>query len=434
MFKRMVKDVVRSGAARIIPRSRGASGRLAKDGGLPVRDTRLRPWPAPDKRGVVEWMTEVGPRLRSVYLSGNEGLPQTAAKSFASEWASRCGTRHGLMVAHGTDALRIGLAAVLDHDGLEYGGEVIVPNFSFIASATAALDRRMGVALVDVDPETLLLDPQRVEEAIVPGRTKAIVPVHLFGQPANMTALGEIADRHGLKIVEDAAQAHGAEWESGPVGSLGDAGAFSFQSSKVLNSGEGGALVTDSDDVFERAYSMHNVGRPYGREGRWDHMSLGWNCRPTEYQAELLLHRTEVFEELQERRRKNFDTLRRLLEGVECVEPLRVHPGVRKHGMYMFAMRYKPGACGDLPVDKLVEIVQLEGLPLYRAFQATLSRQPALRSLIDRRPTYFQCPDTPVADQATQETIFLPHPFFLGTARDMQDVPAVFEKVVASYG
>jgi dTDP-4-amino-4,6-dideoxygalactose transaminase len=109
--------------------------------------------------------------------------------------ARYCGCRYGLLMPHGTDALRIALAALLDHDGLDYGGEVIVPNFSFIASATAALDRRFGVAFVDVDRETLLLDPEHVEEAIVPGNTRAIMPVHLFGQPSDMTALRAIAKK-----------------------------------------------------------------------------------------------------------------------------------------------------------------------------------------------------------------------------------------------
>src|SRR5207253_6774816 len=127
----------------------------------------------------------------------------------------------------------------------------------------------------------LLIDPRRVEEAIVPGKTRAIMAVHLFGQPANMTALRDIAARHNLKIIEDAAQAHGAAWETGPVGSLGDAAGFSFQSSKNLSCGEGGMLTTNDQTVFERAYSMHNAGRALAGGGRWDHVTLGWNCRPT---------------------------------------------------------------------------------------------------------------------------------------------------------
>src|SRR5205814_8103747 len=136
----------------------------------------------------------------------------------------------------------------------------------------------------------------------------------LFGEPADMTALRVIADKHGLKIIEDAAQAHGATRESGPVGSLGDAAGFSFQSSKNLSCGEGGALTTNDEQVFERAYSMHNVGRSRIGGSRWEHHTLGWNCRPTEYQAALLLHRIQKFEHEQAMLHKNFKILRQLPE------------------------------------------------------------------------------------------------------------------------
>ena len=314
--------------------------------------------------------------FRRIFLGGVEGLPQPLAEEFARQWAAYCGCRYGLLISNGTDALRIGLAAVFDHDGLDYGGEVIVPNFSFIASATAPLDRRFGVAFVDVDEGTLLLDPKRVEEAIVPGKTRAILPVHLFGQPADMTALKAIADKHGLKIIEDAAQGHGAVWETGPVGSLGDVGAFSFQSTKNLASGEGGALTTNDEQVFERAYSMHNAGRSRIEGGRWEHVSLGWNCRLTEYQAALLIHRFPEFQQQQSIRRQNFQYLRELMQDVACLKPLALYAGARAHGMYMFAMRYRQEHCGGLPIDNFLELIQAEGAPIYRSFRA-----------IDVRPT-----------------------------------------------
>src|SRR5262245_7229633 len=252
------------------------TGALAKEGGVPVRDIRFRPWASDRDGNFLHWHGGVRRELRRVFLGGIEGLPLRLAQEFAQQWATYCGCRYGLLLPHGTDALRIGLAALFDHDGLGYGGEVIVPNFSFIASATAPLDRCFGVAFVDVDPGTLLLDPGCVEAAIVPGRTRAIMPVHLFGQPADMTALRAIAKKHGLKIVEDAAQAHGAAWESGPVGTLGDAAGFSFQSTKNLSCGEGGVLTTNDDKVFERAHSMHNAGRAYEGGERWEHVTLGW--------------------------------------------------------------------------------------------------------------------------------------------------------------
>jgi dTDP-4-amino-4,6-dideoxygalactose transaminase len=405
------------------------TGALAKDGGTPVRNVRYRPWASDNDGSLLHWHGGVRARFRALYLSGVEGLPQPLATKFGEQWAAYCGCRYGLMLPHGTDALRFALAALLDHDGLDYGGEVIVPNFSFIASATAPLDRRFGVAFVDVDPGTLLLDPARVEEAIIPGKTRAIMPVHLFGQPADMTALRVIAGRHGLKIVEDAAQAHGAAWESGPAGSLGDAAGFSFQSSKNLNCGEGGVLTTNDEDVFERAYSMHNAGRSRVGGGRWEHVSLGWNCRPTEYQAALLLYRLEKFDELQATRKRNFELLRGLMKDIACLVPLAVHPAVRAHGMYMFAMRYHADHCGGLSVDHFIEFLQAEGAPVYRAFAATMSDQPAMQDLIRKRPEYFRRLPTPIADRAAEVTVYIAQNIFLGTADDMEDVAASVKKI-----
>ena len=177
-----------------------------------------------------------------------------------------------LLMGHGTDALRIGLAALFDHDGFDYGGEVIVPALlPFIASAAAALDRRFGVAFVAaVNPATLLLDPRASKK---PSSLAKLA--HYAGlfvrQPADMTALKAIADKHGLKIIEDAAQADGAAGNRSrsvarPCGRL-----QLFQSSKNLASGEGGALVTNDEQVYEQAFSMHNAGRYGSDESRWEH-------------------------------------------------------------------------------------------------------------------------------------------------------------------
>lgn len=434
---RPIKDLLKNVAQRTIGRLPPSPGRLrgelARNGGTPVRDIRLRPWASVNDRKFSHWHFGVGPLFHRVFVQGVEGLPQPLAERFAQQWAAYCGCRYGLLVGHGTDALRFGLAAVLDHDGLDYGGEVIVPNFSFVASATAALDRRFGVAFVDVDQDTLLLDPKRVEEAVIPGKTRAIMPVHLFGQPANMTALSAIAKKHGLKIIEDAAQAHGAAWETGPVGSLGHAAGFSFQSSKNLASGEGGALTTNDEQVFERAYSMHNAGRSRIRGGRWEHTSLGWNCRVTEYQAALLIHRFGMFDRMQATRRENFHHLRKLLYNVACLEPLALQAGMRAHGMYMFAMRYMRTHCGGVSVEDFLELVQAEGAPIYRSFAATMSDQPAIKRLMNKHPEYFRRLPTPVADQAIYETVYIPQDVFLGTTGDIEEIVAAVKKVEQYY-
>lgn len=421
--------VARNTLGRLPRSSKRLSGPLAVRGGEPVRDIRLRPWPSDHDATLGEWLLHVGPALRQVFLSGAEGLPQTRQREFAEQWAAFCHCRHGLLLPHGTDALRIALAAVLDHDGLEFGGEVIVPNLSFIASATAPLDRRFGVVLVDVDPGTLNLDPRRVEEAIVPGKTRAILPVHQFGQPADMTAILALATKHGLVVIEDAAQAHGAQWDGNPVGSLGTAAAFSFQSAKNLSAGEGGILTTNDTDVFKRAHAIHNVGRSPDLGARWEHPSLGWNIRSTEYQAALLLQRFSRFPAQQSAREANFAALRARLAGATSVRPLDTHPSVRKHGMYMFVMRYRTEACGGLDIDAFVAAIKAEGVPMHRGYATTIAQQPVMQSLMTRRPEYVRTMATPVADEAATQIVYLGASTFLGTEADMDDIAAAIIKV-----
>ena len=248
-----------------------------------------------------------------------------------------------------------------------------------------------------------------------------------------MTALREIAFRHDLRIIEDAAQAHGSTWETGPSGSLGDAAGFSFQSHKNLTCGEGGALTTNDEQVFERAYSLHNVGRSRERNERWEHVTLGWNCRVTEYQAALLIERFRTFERQQERRRLNFFKLREMLGDIACVQAVAVHPGVRKHGVHMFVIRYKHELCDGLPIEDFLSACGAEGVPIYRGYASTIARQPAIETLMSRRPEYFRLMPTPVAEEATKELVYIPQNVFLGSERDMWDIAAAIRKVQHHY-
>lgn len=429
LLKAFLKTAARHTIGRLPPPGSRLSGQLAIQGGRPVRDARWRPYADARTGALLDWLSRVGPSFRRIFFSGVEGLPQPFARKFERLWADYCGCEHALLVPHGTDALRIALAAAFDHDGLEYGGEVIVPNLSFIASATAALDRRFGVALVDVDPKTLLLDPEQVEAAVIPGQTRAIMAVHQFGQPADMNALRAIASKHGLKLIEDAAQAHGAESEAGRVGSLGDAAGFSFQSSKNLSAGEGGIITTNDDRLFELASSICNVGRAAGGGGRWEHRNLGWNIRPTEYQAALLLERFAKFDAQQRRRAGNFAKLREYLEGIRSFEALGVDPRVRKHGMYMFVLRYRPQHCGGWSLEDVLQAINAEGGPIHRSYAATIAQQPAMQKIASHHPKYIRKLPTPISDAAVSEIAYIPHHIFLGAERDMRDIAAILHKV-----
>lgn len=422
------KGIVKRALGKLPQPEERLTGKLAREGGRPVRRTDYRPWPRYPADTIGDWINPVGSVLRQMFLDGAEGIPQKLSREFGQKFAGYCGAAHGLLLPHGTDALRFALAAAIDHDGLDYGGEVIVPNLSFVASATAALDRRLGVVFVDVDASTLNIDPAAVERAIVPGKTRAIVPVHLFGQPANMGALMDLARKHKLKVIEDAAQAHGAVHELGRVGAIGDAGAFSFQAFKNLSSGEGGCLTTNSEEIFERAYMLHNAGRPAGG-ARWGHAALGWNCRPSEYVAAVLLHRLRRLEVEQQLRAKNMAILREALSDIACVEPLGIGRGVVRHGVHMFVMRYHADHCAGLRIADFLNAVNSEGVPLGRAYDMTLSRQPAMLNLAEKRPEFVRTTDTPVADAAVKEMVYVPHPLFLGNSDDMHEIAAALRKV-----
>jgi dTDP-4-amino-4,6-dideoxygalactose transaminase/predicted dehydrogenase len=431
--KDFVKSVARQTIGRLPPPRRRLTGKLARFGGTPVRDVRFRPWASYHAKNARYWTREVGPALKRIFVTGKEGLPQTLTNELAVKWADYCGVRHALILPHGTDALRIAIASALDHDGLDYGGEILIPNFSFVASANAALDRRFGVALVDVDPDTLNIDPKRLEEAMQPGRTKAIMPVHLFGQPADMTALQAIARKHNLKIIEDAAQAHGAIHQLGRAGSLGDAAGFSFQSFKNISCGEGGALTTDDPNIYERAWQMHNVGRARIGGQRWGHETLGWNCRSTEYVAAILLHRLRLLEDQQARRFQHFMLLRELVKDIPAIAAVGIGPGVVRHGIHMAAFRYQPDQCGGVNIDDYLEALVAEGVPGGRVYPETISQQPAFQKLIKQRPAYVRVLPTPVSDRAVREVFYIDQNVFLGTEADMEEIAAAFRKVQNHY-
>ena len=199
---------------------------------------------------------------------------------FERGFAAYCSTRHAVMVSNGTVAIHLCLVA----RGIGPGDEVIVPNLTFVATASAVRHAGATPVLVDVDTETYCIDTRLVEGAIT-ARTRAIIPVHLFGHPADMTQLRAIADLHGLFLLEDAAEAHGARWEGKPVGGFGDAATFSFYGNKVLTTGEGGCITTNDDAFAERVrYLKDHAMR---KERRYFHSEVGYNYRMTNVQAAL---------------------------------------------------------------------------------------------------------------------------------------------------
>ena len=300
--------------------------RLAIAGGPPVRTGPYPEWPTADGRER-ELLLEV---LDSRRWWSTQG---TKVREFEAAWAAFHGAESSIAVTNGSHTLEIALLAL----GVGEGDEVIVPNWTFFATVAAVLMVNAIPVLVDVDPATGCIDPDAVRAAIGP-RTRAVIPVHIAGSVADMDAINEIAREHGLVVVEDCAHAHGSSWRGTPVGMLGDAGSYSFQSSKLMTGGEGGATVSRHQDVLSAARSFSDCGRKPG-EWFYSHYLLGGNYRMTEWQGAVLLAQLERFPAQQENRARNADILNRELASIPGIHPQARLDGCTSQGNYCYVVR-----------------------------------------------------------------------------------------------
>ncbi|MFJ8937555.1 DegT/DnrJ/EryC1/StrS family aminotransferase [Streptomyces sp. NPDC102365] len=344
------------------------------------REFGIRPWPM-----VTDQDEQAVHRvLRSGrFTSASSGEREIAG--LEREWARHVGTEHCVAVSNGTAALSVALAAA----GVEPGDEVIVPALSFIGSAAAPLHLMAVPVFVDIDPVTFNLAPAAVEAAIT-GRTRAIVVVHLHGLPAELDEITAIAARHGVTVVEDAAQAHGARYRGRPVGSIGAVNAFSLNVSKNLATcGEGGLITTDDTDVATRATMLRQFGEliPAGGERSYVAHLLGWNCKPNAVQAAFTRSRLARLPAETAVREEN---VRRLLGRLAACPGFLVPevPRDRTHAWHILRIRVSPAAFGlaDELAGPLRAVVQralrAEGVP---AVPYQLQPLPAQRVFTGRR-------------------------------------------------
>ena len=311
-----------------IARARRADADLpAIAGGPPVRLIPLpppRPMTGPERRALA----------RAGRMQGTSFFDCDVVRRFEGELAARWGSRHVLALSSGTAALHTALMA----GGIGPGDEVIVPVLTYVATALAVKQAGATPRFVDIDPWTFNLDPERVEAA-VSARTRAIVPVHMGGVPCDMEAIGEIARRHGLLVIEDAAHAHGSTLHGRWMGTIGHVGCFSFGAPKSITTGEGGALMTDDPEIARRARMAMNLGECaadgtpsmsldyFSPETRLDYPVLGWNYRMGVAQASLGVGQLERFDRIRARRMRNAETLRAALADVPGLRVQRVPAG-----------------------------------------------------------------------------------------------------------
>jgi len=295
-------------------------------------------------------------------------------EKFEQEFARYHDARYALGVSNGTVAIEIALRAC----GIEAGDEVIVPAVTFIASASAVLMTQAIPVFADILEDTCQIDPADIESKITP-RTKAIVMVHYGGYPVDMDAIMKIARKHKIRVIEDCAHAQGSEWKGRKVGAIGDIGTFSFQQSKSLTCGEGGAVVTNSEELYNKAYAYHHIGRSLGSE-KYEHTIVGPNYRITEFQGAILRTQLRKHSAQTERRMRNGDILSRQIEDIPGLYPLKKDARVTRRGYYFYILRFKEQEFG-ISRELFLAAIAAEGAPLVKGYDMPVYQLPAFREM-----------------------------------------------------
>lgn len=385
--------------------------------------TRDFPWPIQDASD----LDAVADALRS----GKWGDPNCTDRvaEFEREFAAWCGAKHALAVVNGSVALRIALIA----SGVRPGDEVIVPPYTFIATASIVVEANCVPVFVDLDPDTYNLDPDLVEQAITP-RTRAVIPVHFGGQACDMDRFTALCRQRGLSLIEDACHGHGAEYRGRKLGTLGDAGCFSFQSSKNLTSGEGGLITTNDDTRFDLMNSFRNVGRVKG--GQWyEHHNAGCNYRLGTLQAALLSTQLRRLDAQTRVRDENGRYLSELLGRIEGIRPLTRGHGETLHSYHLFVFRYDRNAFGGLPKAEFARLLAAEGVPAFMGYPKPLYQQPLFQ---EKRFACYALPETvdysrvkcPVAERACfEEGVWILQHAMLGSREDMEAIAEAVLKI-----
>ena len=340
-----------------------------------------RPWIGEEEK------REVGKVLDSGMLAYGEWV-----KRFEKEFSEYIGVKHALSTTNGTQALILALEAV----GIR-GKEVLVPSFTFIASATSIIRAGGKPVFVDVDKKTFNIDPDDVKRKITEN-TAAIMPVHLYGQAANMDELMEIAEEHNLYVIEDAAQAHGSEWRGKKAGSIGHIAGFSFYPTKNMTTGEGGMVTTNDDELAERVTMLRN----HGQSARYMHEELGWNFRMTNIAAAIGLVQLKKLDRANEMRRTNaryYD---------EILRDYVITPYVderAKHVYHQYTIRVKDR-------DKLIELFKKEGIGFGIYYPRGNHEQPIMQKL-------GYTAELPITEKLCNEVISIPvHPLITPEDRE----------------
>ena len=360
--------------------------------------------------------------------------PGTKTLNFERSFAEFHGARHGIAVTNGTAALEVTIAAL----GITAGDEVIVPNFTFVATASAVLFANALPVLVDVDPDTYCINPDLVEDAIN-SKTKAIIAVHMGGHPADLDRLKAIAGRKRLALIEDCAHAHASEWRGRRVGTFGVAGTFSFQASKLMTAGEGGMIISNNDKFEVHARSLHDCGRMPG-EWFYSHFVYGSNYRLSEWQGAILQVQLGRLDQQTKRRHENARLLDRLLREIPGITPQKLDERCTRNGQYAYIFHVNKKVFAGLSTERFIEAMNAEGIPNQASYpplhQLDMFRNGEYRKRLSGKQAKdkhkFLKQKLPATEKAAWETVWLPQPVLLGDEEDMHEIAAALEKIQRS--
>jgi dTDP-4-amino-4,6-dideoxygalactose transaminase len=404
---------------------------LAIFGGSKVRNTPFSPWP----QYLPTDIDRVVRQLESRHWGGFP-LPGKVSGQFAADFAAMHNARYGLCLANGTVALVVAMQAA----GIGFGDEVIVPAYTWDGTATAVLQIGAIPIFADIDPDTYCLSVESVRSLITP-KTRAILPVHLAMRFADMDGLRALASQHGLLIIEDCAHAHGGAYKGEGAGSMGDAGCFSMQESKLMTSGEGGICLTNRLDIYEAMQTIVNCGRA-SLTDEFGLKRLGCNYRLTEIQACLLAGQLEMLPDFRARRVRNADLLTRLLSEIDGIRPLPPQPEITAETLYCYVFQYRPGPGPAPHRDLFVAALEKEGIPcdgrfyesVYSSdlFYADPRNCPQL-SVGRESPVDYASVKCEVSERAAyHEAVWLPQFLLIGDEKDVRDVAEAVSKVMSA--
>jgi dTDP-4-amino-4,6-dideoxygalactose transaminase len=357
--------------------------------------------------------------------------PGTKTLEFEQAFAQFHGARHGIAVTNGTAALEVTMAAL----GITAGDEVIVPDFTFVATASAVLFVNALPVLVDVDPETYCIDPDLAEAAITP-RTKAMIAVHMGGHPADLDRLKKICSRHKVALIEDSSHAHASEWRGERIGTFGTAGTFSFQSSKLITAGEGGMIISNSDKFEVQARSVHDCGR---MPGKWfySHFIYGSNYRLSEWQGAVLNVQLSRLDQQTKIRHQNARLLDRLLPQVPGITPQKLDERCTRNGQYAYIFHFNKKQFAGISTDRFIEAMNAEGVPNQASYPPLhaldMFRNGKYRKRLSGKQATgkhaFLKQKFPVTQEAAWETVWIPQPAVMGDEEDMHEIAAALHKI-----